>query len=212
MLHSVSEVSSTLPLKQFQYSSDWLWPFLLLSRKIIGNKNSYLFSSRWSIVWLMALALCLQAVPWTPQHIRSFQTLRGLMLRWCHWCQAATIEEVSVKGDVLKRLALTGVTTGGCWVGGWGGFGVEGGSWPRCLPWSLMAGPTSLGTNEGGRERENENEGGERQREWKGGGGGGRGDRVCVRQRKACFFKFVSHVFWGDLYIFSTSKLGLFPP
>ena len=212
MLHSVSEVSSTLPLKQFQYSSDWLWPFLLLSRKIIGKKNSYLFSSRWSIVWLMALALCLQAVPWTPQHIRSFQTLRGLMLRWCHWRQAATIEEVSVKGDVLKRLALTGVTTGGCWGGG----GVR--HWRREL--TKMSPLVADGwTDEPRHQRGGQ---GEREWEWRGretermrkggGGGGGETDRVCVRQRKACFFKFVSHVFWGDLYIFSTSKLGLFPP
>ena len=49
--------------------------------------------------------------------MRSFQTLRGLTFRWCHWRQAVTIEEVSVMGDVLKRLALTGVTTGGCWGG-----------------------------------------------------------------------------------------------
>ena len=30
----LSEVSPALPLKQFQYSSDWWWPSLILSRKI----------------------------------------------------------------------------------------------------------------------------------------------------------------------------------
>ena len=50
------------------------------------------------------------------------------MLRWCNWRQAVTIEEVSVKGDVLKRLALTGVTTGGCWGGGGGGSALKEGA------------------------------------------------------------------------------------
>ena len=31
----LSEVSPTLPLKRFQCSSDWRWPFLVLSRKMV---------------------------------------------------------------------------------------------------------------------------------------------------------------------------------
>ena len=36
------------------------------------------------------------------------------------------------------------------WGVGGGGGSVEGGSWPRSLPWSLMAGQTSLGSKERG--------------------------------------------------------------
>ena len=56
------EMSLTLPLKQFQCSSDWRWPSLALSRKIVQRFLFFGASLFLAIDDVMFLALCLQVV------------------------------------------------------------------------------------------------------------------------------------------------------
>ena len=67
----LSEVSPTLPLKQFQCSSDWWWPSLVLSMK---SDSSFKASLLQEIHGVMSLALCPQVVSQASQHFRSFET------------------------------------------------------------------------------------------------------------------------------------------
>ena len=75
---SLSVVSSTLPLKQFQRSSDWQWPFLILSRKIVKH-FLFLYPIFQAISGVMSLGLCLQIVSQAPQHFRSSLTFCALI-------------------------------------------------------------------------------------------------------------------------------------
>ena len=68
----LSEVSTTLPLKQFQCSSDWRWPSLVLSRKIVKRFLCLCRSPGDDSV--MSLALCPQVVSQAPQNLRSSET------------------------------------------------------------------------------------------------------------------------------------------
>ena len=72
-LHTVSEVSPTLPLKQFQCSSDWWWPSLVLSRKL-WSASSFHASLLQETYSVMPLALCPQVMSWAPQHFRHSKT------------------------------------------------------------------------------------------------------------------------------------------
>ena len=59
-LSTYLEVSPVLPLKQFQHLSDWLWPSLILSSKIVECflLLSMPLSSRWLKVWCPWLCAC----------------------------------------------------------------------------------------------------------------------------------------------------------
>ena len=74
-LPRLSEVSPTLPLKQFQFksSSDWRCPFLILSKKSIER---FLFPrlSPPGDRWCHALRCVLEGTSQAPQHFRSSQT------------------------------------------------------------------------------------------------------------------------------------------
>ena len=60
----LSEVSPTLPLKRFQCSSDWRWPFLVLSQGRSSSASSFYASLLQAIdvwcPWLCARTLCLK--------------------------------------------------------------------------------------------------------------------------------------------------------
>ena len=67
----LSEVSPTLPLKRFQYSSDWRWA---LSRPFQGRSSSastFHASLLQAIDGVMSLALCPQVVSQASQNFRS---------------------------------------------------------------------------------------------------------------------------------------------
>ena len=69
----LSEVSPTLPLKQFHRSSDWRWTFLILFRKFV-EPSSFHASLLQAIDGVMSLALCPQVPSPDPQHFRSSET------------------------------------------------------------------------------------------------------------------------------------------
>ena len=67
---SISEVYPTMLLKRFQCSSDWRWPYLVLSKKT-SSASSFHASLLKAIDSVMSLALCPQVVFQATQHFRS---------------------------------------------------------------------------------------------------------------------------------------------
>ena len=67
----LSEVSPTLPLKQFQCSSDWRWLSVVLSRKVVQRFLFPCLSLLQAIDGVMSLALCPHVVSQAPQHFKS---------------------------------------------------------------------------------------------------------------------------------------------
>ena len=71
------EVYVMLPLKQFQYLSDWWWPFLVLSRKVV-KCFPFLCLSLWVIDDAMSPALSPWVVSEAPRHFRSSEKQASL--------------------------------------------------------------------------------------------------------------------------------------
>ena len=67
----LSKVPPTLPLKQFQCSSDWGWPSLVLWWKIVWLFLSLHASLLRATDGVMFLALCPHIVSQAPQHVSS---------------------------------------------------------------------------------------------------------------------------------------------
>ena len=66
----LSEISAMLPLRWFQCLSDWLWPSLVVIRKM-SSAFSFHASLLQAIDGVMSLSLCPQVVSQAPQHLRS---------------------------------------------------------------------------------------------------------------------------------------------
>ena len=82
----LSKMSPTLPLKQFQCSSDWRWPSLVLLGKIVQR---FLFQrlsppdDRWC-VYVISLALCPQVVSQAVEAGSYAHYAAGLTMN-CNW-------------------------------------------------------------------------------------------------------------------------------
>ena len=78
-----SRSSLMLPSKQFKYWTDWRWSYLVLSRKIIGEKKKLSKSLLQVINQMMSLALCQHVVSQAPQHLPRHKSLVMVALTTC---------------------------------------------------------------------------------------------------------------------------------
>ena len=77
----LSEVSATLPLKQFHCLSDSQWSFHARSL----SASSFYTSLLQEVDEVVALALCLQVVSQVPQHFRDSETQAACDSCFSHW-------------------------------------------------------------------------------------------------------------------------------
>ena len=75
----LSEVFPTLPLKQFQCSSDWWWPYLIST---FQGRSSSTSSFLQVIDGVMSLALCPQVVSEASRHFRSSEKNKENDISW----------------------------------------------------------------------------------------------------------------------------------